>query len=181
MTKFKFIGVTMFQLPSTINIGTSFSCLISACIVRLRNLQEDPGGVLKADRYSMGAPLPEWQREACWTQEQQILLIESIWIGLPIGFYVINRQAEDSNGNPLPLSGVLIDGQQRMHGIEAYLNDKFKVFGAYWSEVPVIKQRDFRQTHFPLYETDIWDEAQLRDLYNRLNFGGVAHREDERA
>lgn len=181
MIKFKFIGATMFQLPETINIGTSFNCVIDACIMRLRNLQEDPGGVLKADRYAMGAPLPEWQREACWTQEQQILLIESIWIGLPIGFYVINKQDEDSSGSPHPLSGILIDGQQRMLAIETYLKDGFRVYGAYWSEVPVTKQRDFRQTHFPLYETNIWDETQLRDLYNRLNFGGVAHREDQKA
>lgn len=171
----------MFQPPKPINLGSSCSGVIDACIMRMRSLREDAEGVPKADRYALGAPLPEWQREACWTQEQKILLIESIWVGLPIGFYVINKEDEDSSGKPLPLSGALIDGQQRMLSIEDYLDDKFKVFGAYWSEVPIGHQRHFRRTHFPFYETNIWDEAQLRDLYNRLNFGGVAHREDQRA
>lgn len=171
----------MFQPPEPINLGSVSSGVIDACLVRLKNAQEDPEGVLKADRYAMGAPLPAWQREACWSREQQIELIESVWVGIPIGFYVINKEDEDDSGKPREHSGILIDGQQRMLALQAYLNDEFKVYGAYWSEVPIGNQRHFRRTHFPFYETEIWDEAQLRDLYNRLNFSGVAHREDQKA
>lgn len=171
----------MFQPPKPINLGSVSSSVIDACLARLRNATEEPESVLEADRYAMGAPLPSWQREACWSQDQQIRLIESIWVGIPIGFYVINKEDEDDSGTPREHSGVLIDGQQRMLALEAYFNNEFKVYGGYWRDVPLGLQRQFRRTHFPYYETDIWDEEQLRDLYNRLNFGGVAHREDQRA
>lgn len=171
----------MFQAPEKVNLGSPSNGTIDACLLRLRNLHEDPEGTLKADRYAMGAPLPEWQREACWSRDQQIRLIESIWIGLPIGFYVVNKEDEYDQGRPLSFSGVLIDGQQRMLALEAYLNNEFQVFGAYWRDVPIASQRQFRRTHFPFFETNIWDESQLRDLYNRLNFGGIPHREDQKA
>lgn len=171
----------MFQSPEKVNMGSPCQGVISACIMRKKDLEEDSEMILKADRYAMGAPLPEWQREACWTRDQQIRLIESIWIGLPIGFYVINREKVSHQGVPHKFSGILIDGQQRMLAVEAYLNNEFPVCGAYWKDTPLPKKREFRSAHFPYYEVSIWKESQLRELYNRLNFGGVAHREDQKA
>lgn len=171
----------MFQKPEVLNLGTSHSGIIGACRTRLRELRDDPEGVIKAERYAMGSPLPSWQREACWTQQQQIELIESIWLELPIGFYIVNREDWDHKGNPHPLSGLLIDGQQRMLAIEAYLNDEFEVFGAVWSDVPLAERRNFMRMKFPYFEVAIWDEDELKAVYNRLNFSGVRHTEDQRA
>lgn len=171
----------MFSPPEKINIGSVCNGVITACIARMKNLTEDSGGVLIAKRYAMGAPLPAWQRESCWSLDQNVRLIESIWAGIPIGFYIINVQSEDKKGVPLPYSGILIDGQQRMLALEAYINDEYTVYGSYWSDVHIIDKREFMHTHFPFYETKIQDESQLRDLYNKLNFGGVTHREDQKA
>lgn len=43
-----------------------------------------------ASRFVGGFPIPDWQRELCWDQEQEIKLIESIWLGLDIGCYTVN-------------------------------------------------------------------------------------------
>ena len=78
-------------------------------------------------------------------------------------------------------SGVVIDGQQRLKAIEDYLNDRFEVFGYKYSDLDVLDHRDFENIPFPCRVLHVWDEQELRDTYNRLNFGGVAHNDDEKA
>lgn len=142
---------------------------------------DDPARLLndQADRQVCGFPLPPWQRPLVWEQEQCIRFIESAWLGLSLGTYVVNRAG---NSERDPISNILIDGQQRLHALERYWSDEFPVFGYHWSELPIKEQRSFRMSVvFPQVEVTINDEAQLRDLYDRLNFGGTAHTEDQRA
>lgn len=139
-----------------------------------------------AERYLCGYPLPAFQRGLAWSHEQSMRFIESAWLGFELGKWVVTADAfvadEGHEGQRAldPRSGLLIDGQQRLAAIEAYTEDAFPVFGAYWSEVDAVDQRRFRQTSFACGVIPVIEEAKLRELYDRLNFGGTPHRAHER-
>ncbi|WP_162179383.1 DUF262 domain-containing protein [Vibrio nigripulchritudo] len=60
----------------------------------------------------MGLPLPAWQRPYEWDEVQQQRLIESIYLDLYHGVYVLNaNDYEGSEGKPRKFSGALLDGQ----------------------------------------------------------------------
>ena len=107
-----------------------------------------------------------------------IRLLESAWRGLNIGTYTIN-QSPNYDG---PLDNLLIDGQQRLYALQCYFEDRFPVYGYRWSEVTEVDRRGFLMgRHFSSYITKTEDEQYLRDYYNLMNFGGVAHDEGQRA
>lgn len=82
--------------------------------------------------------LPPFQRPPVWSVNQQIKLIESLWNGLPIGAYVFNQTTLYG-----ATDGWLLDGQQRITAILAYVNDKFPVLGYRFSKVTVPERRGF--------------------------------------
>lgn len=167
------------KMPDRINLGAGIASTMSAPMMQRREFKEDRYGTGNplGLRVVMGYFLPTWQRPLVWTQGQKVRLIESAWKGLSIGTYTYNRASLGS-----PYDNLLIDGQQRLHAIECYLNDEFPVFGYRWSEVTVVDRRIWEMTtHFRSYITETEDEAFLRNYYNLTNFGGTAHKETERA
>ena len=133
-----------------------------------------------ANRYVCGYPVPEFQRPLCWTVEQSVAFIESIIIQLSIGTYTVHDSDFTSKG-AIKFSGWLIDGQQRLYSLEQYFDSKFPVFGFYWSELTKAEKRKFLNIGFTQYKSALWDEELIRDLYNRLSFGGTAHKDNQRA
>lgn len=125
------------------------------------------------ERWLLKWKIPTWQRESVWTREQDVRLIESIWMGLPIATYVYNRV----NFSKHPLNEVLVDGQQRWTALDRYHRDEFSVYGYKWSELTELDQRDFFMRPFPCIETKLSDEGKLRDVYERLAYGGTPHPE----
>jgi hypothetical protein len=115
--------------------------------------------------------LPPFQRPPVWTTEQRIKLIESIWLELPIGAYIYNSPEQFQH----PTEGWLIDGQQRVGALFAYVADEFPVFGYRYSELPEIERSAFRNKRFPAIELTLTDAAELEDVYNRLAYGGTPH------
>ncbi len=132
-----------------------------------------------ATRYAVGFPLPSWQRPLVWTRRQSARFIESAWLGLHLGTLVVNGVRHEG-GRVNPLSGLLVDGQQRLAAIAAYLDDRLEVFGYRWSELGRHEQARFERTVFMRSEVSMWQESELRDLYDRLNFGGTPHDPRER-
>lgn len=137
--------------------------------------------------FVMGYPLPEFQRPPVWKEEQQASFIESIWLGLSPGSYVVNDfhhgewvKAEDREGLH-PYFWLLLDGQQRLRAIQAYLEGKFKVLGYHWSDLNELEHRRFGDTQFARVSVYLTTDEQLRDFYNRMNFGGTPHTEEQRA
>lgn len=123
--------------------------------------------------------LPPFQRPAVWTQEQQVRFIESVWNGYDIGRYVVYQPHHPEFSR---FTDCVIDGQQRIRAILAYVNSEFPVLGYRWSELPRVDKRRFEMITFNracIRET--MSEAQLRDMYNRMNYGGTPHTEDQRA
>jgi hypothetical protein len=115
--------------------------------------------------------LPPFQRPPVWTQAQQIRFLESAWSGLPIGVFVVNRPRFGS-----PYENWLLDGQQRIGAVLAYAADEFPVFGYRFSE---IANSDARRWHmgvnFSCLETNLEDVDELREVYDRLAYGGTPH------
>jgi uncharacterized protein with ParB-like and HNH nuclease domain len=115
--------------------------------------------------------LPPFQRPAVWSEAQQARFIESLWNHLPIGAYVVNR-SEDYNS---PFDCWLLDGQQRVTAVLAYVVDAFQVYGHRWSDLSVPERRSFENRTFTCLETDLDDLALLEDVYDRLAYGGTPH------
>jgi len=134
-----------------------------------------------ATRYVMGMPLPPWQRGLVWNEQQQRRFIESAWLGMHLGMVVINGRRHTADDGLHPLSGLLLDGQQRLAAIDAYVRSRFAVSGHYWRDLAPHERARFARTPFTRCEVSLWDEARLRDLYDRMNFGGTPHAPHERA
>lgn len=157
-------------MPDRIDLGRGFESCIGEAMLHWRDFK-----LLNHDTV-MGYIVPLWQRPLVWTSEQNIKLIESMWLGLPIGTYTFNRKWGSKFDN------LLIDGQQRMNAIQCYLSDEFSVFGYKWSETTKVDKRFFRSgVRFASYITETNDEEYLKGYYNMMNFGGTAHKESERA
>lgn len=168
------------SIPPRINLGQHLATTMAHPMMQretwIRDGRPNPFG----NRIVMGYRLPTWQRGAVWSREQQISFIESAWRGVPLGTYtyVVNYKMPE-------LDDLLIDGQQRLTAIENYISGEFSVFGLRFDELP---QRELRRwemsTMFACYRVDreeAADETYLRNYYNLMNFGGTAHRPEERA
>lgn len=161
-------------MPIPISLGQHMASTVCAPMYNWIDKDRDnPLGY----REVMGYFLPPWQRGLVWSQEQKIKLIESLWLGLNVGTYTFNRVKYGTKYDNL-----LIDGQQRLWSLQCYLSDEFPVFGYRWSELTEVDRRGFEMSrHFHCYITNSNDEEYLRSYYNTMNFGGTAHKEDERA
>ena len=119
---------------------------------------------------------------------EEIAEVVSAWTGIPLGTYMLT-QAELQQGAKVRycrLSNAVLDGQQRLHALELYLTDQLAVPDAsgrltLWSELDLPEQRWFKNRVFERSTTPLADEPTLRETYDLLNFGGVAHLESERA
>lgn len=128
----------------------------------------------------MGYKLPSWQRPGVWTEKQCVRFIESVWLGVGLSSFMVN----DSQDTELSL--ILLDGQQRLRAIERYWNGDFAIQGEdggsyFWSDLTEPERNHFYRIPFPWQETRYNSEAELRAAYDRHNFGGTAHADDQRA
>ena len=136
----------------------------------------------------LGHPLPPFQRPQVWTRAQSARFVESAILGLHLGTWCYNA-ADDYP--TVKVAGRdyfdrtdmwLIDGRQRLTALDSYWNDDFEAFGLRWSEVSQEKRRRFLNgTMFTAYELRTNDVDYLREVYDRLNFGGTPHAPAQRA
>lgn len=133
----------------------------------------------------MGYRIPTWQRDLVWTEAQKIKFIETMILGLPLGTFVTNASdASKKVGDRTffhKTDRLLIDGQQRLNALNDYFGDAFPVFGVVWSEVDGNDRWRILNSPFPAFEMRTSDENVLREVYDRLNYGGTAHTFEERA
>jgi hypothetical protein len=139
------------------------------------------------ERQLLGVVLPPWQRPEVWTQEMKVRFIEGIFLGFGTGYYVVNG-ADWTDGPAgavsMPMSGWLLDGQQRITAIRDFRAGAFAVFGdvRYPQMSEADQRKRFDRVAFPCIELAYTsDEECLKELYRRLNFGGLAHTEADLA
>ena len=170
------------RIPVRVTFDQQLTTMISTLLRQARD--EEALKSLNEDmslKRVLGYPLPSWQRGLVWSDEQSIRFIESVYSGVHLGTFVYNSTVLRS-----PFQSLLIDGQQRLHAIERYAADGFAVKGQdgiarLWSELTEQEQRHFGRMPFGFSVVKHEDEASLVSLYNLLNFGGVAHDENDRA
>lgn len=132
---------------------------------------------MEGERQLYSLLLPPWQRPPVWTLEQQTRYVENVFLGYPPGQYVTNGPDYENSGSK-PMSGWLIDGQQRITALGAFWQNKLPVFGSmHFDDLSKSEQRNrFMHVTFPALELDYIDDEQiLKDIYYRLAFGGTAH------
>ena len=179
----------MIQLPEPLFRGRSSALMVSE-MVRTRDEHEDLGyeghhaGYEKVGAYFV----PPFQRPAVWSPEQQRRLVESLHLNISIGSIVVtgSNDADPVTGRAAITCELLIDGQQRLRALTAYMHSGLRIFLGTpyehcWDELDVTQQRLFRSKPVGYIEIEEGDMETLRELYNRLNFGGTAHTEDQRA
>lgn len=141
-----------------------------------------PGPAVPSERRLMNLTLPPWQRPEVWSMDQKRRFVEGIFLGLGTGYYVVHGSDWDSAGQPKPMSGWLLDGQQRISALRDFLSGDMVIFGdVIFTEMSVPDQLRFKRRPFPCHELDYTDsEDTLKELYDRLNFGGTPHTEAQR-
>ena len=82
-----------------------------------------------------------------------------------------------------PCAGLLLDGQQRLGALRDFAAGDFPVFGTTrFADLSLAdRRRRFYRVTFPSIEMGATDEATLREVYDRLNFGGTPHPGEQRA
>lgn len=133
--------------------------------------------------------LPPFQRPAVWTDTQKIRFVESALLGISLGSLVV----VDALHCPMPSKDRfaatdrwLLDGQQRVSALLSYRNDEIEIFQGTecahrWSDLGEIERRRFHHIQIGLVKVQTDDPEYCREIYDRLNFGGTAHTEDQRA
>lgn len=135
------------------------------------------------ERTLMCWTLPPWQRPEVWDNARKKAFIEGVFLGIRPGFYVVHGSDWDRNGKPLPMSGWLLDGQQRVSAIRDFISGDLRIFeGIRFTDLPwAVQRRRFLSVTFPLIEIQYQhSEAVLKEIYERLNFGGMPHTEADR-
>lgn len=123
-----------------------------------------------------GFRLPWFQRPPVWTPTQQSAFIESLYLGFPFGMIVSTHGDE----HPPEHQHLLLDGQQRLTAVRAFLRGEIPAFGTFIHEyrpAAVDRLLDIPTSGTHLIEP-LTDE-QLLDLYLRLSFGGTPHRPED--
>jgi len=178
--------------PKRLNFGSPREFNLMALYFNKQKQESDPAHFTdfhEPSEWLLGYAIPPFQRPVVWDEERMVRFVESAIIGLNLGTWTYNSTMDlgghgtDEHGREIWKHDLwLIDGQQRLTALDRYWSDAFPVFGLYWSEVETNRQRQFlTSTHFPAFETRIRNEDEIRELYDRMNFGGVAHTEDQRA
>ncbi|AAL47509.1 DUF262 domain-containing protein [Vibrio cholerae] len=134
-----------------------------------------------AERMLGRFPLPKWQRQLVWSDAQKLSFIESVFMGYDLGSVMINSYEDLGNGLTRPMSDILIDGQQRISALLAFINNEFEYEGYFWKNLNRREQRRFLEREMGKRTTECYDENELKKVYNHLNFSGVRHEISEMA
>lgn len=133
--------------------------------------------------------IPSYQRPDVWTIDQKRRLVESVWLGISIGTIVVSDEGQmDPETGRYPIQADnLLDGKHRLYSLRAYMEEGMRIFVGTenehsWDELDLPKQRRFRNTPLGYITIDRdFSLDALKEVYNRLNFGGTVHTEDQRA
>lgn len=104
-------------------------------------------------------------------------------MGVGLGSFMVNCAY---GGTSEDVHMVLLDGQQRLRSIERYWADELAVTGDdgngyFWSEMREDERAHFMRIPFPWIETSYKTDAEMREAYNRHNFGGTNHTKNQHA
>jgi hypothetical protein len=169
----------VYRFPARRYFGTQMQTTLLHMEMSRHRMNEKLDAEGYAGRRVLGYKLTEWQRQPKWDVDQCIKFIESIWLGVGLGHFMVNSHFEND-----AIDGILLDGQQRLFAIERYWNGEFTIQGddgkAYhWTDLTEDEHRHFFRIPFPWIESQYKTEQECVDAYNRHNFSGTPHEAHE--
>ncbi|WP_202629579.1 DUF262 domain-containing protein [Cronobacter dublinensis] len=121
--------------------------------------------------------IPDYQREFVWSNIQKSRFIESLLLNIPIPYVFVADIGNDDGRLEI------VDGSQRIRTLYHFLNDKFTLTGLkkltsangfkYSDFTPARKLRFDRKTIRMIELTELCDEEARREIFDRLNTGGI--------
>jgi hypothetical protein len=157
------------MLPERIDLGRLGQFCVGHCFYTKSNPCRGVGEKL------MNFVVPDFQRPPVWSKRQQVSFMESLILGLPVGTYCYSSAID----NP-KVDGWLIDGQQRIRALAAFVEGDIEVFGCRWPSLERHEQRRIENQPFPAYVLLECSEKELLTRYVRLNYSGTPHTEADK-
>lgn len=168
----------MSKIPPPIMHATT----ISSCVGEFMLSSPRTPHLYAGERALLGLVVPPFQRPAVWEIARQARFIESLFLGLNSTAIVVTDNEWSNDGRRLPQTSWIIDGQQRLTALAAFLSGELAIFdNVRFADLDAADRR--RLDHAPLARIKVsyrTSEADLKTLYERLAFGGLAHSEDDR-
>ena len=132
---------------------------------------------LESEKTLVNFVLPPWSPGADWNKDKQARFIENIFLGVPIGYYVIHAPQWRTSGAK-PMSGWLLDGANRITAIRDFVENRVSIFNGILHDDldQLTRERRFYHQPFPCFELQYSDDLQhLRAIYEHLNYGKLEH------
>lgn len=148
-------------------------------------IREFPISVI-VDKYQIGLEedkaeifIPDYQREFVWSKNHQSRFIESLLLNLPIPYLFVADVNDGENAGRIEI----VDGSQRIRTLHAFLNDLLQLSnlqklpsanGFVFSDFSKARQLRFARKTIRMIElTEYCDEETRREIFDRLNSGGI--------
>lgn len=115
---------------------------------------------------------PDFQRREVWAQSAKIMLIDSILSDIPLPKIFLAKTIKGGS-----VHRVVIDGQQRISAILAFLRDQFILeppysgpfLGKRFSDFNETETDNFLRYRIDFNEADNPSDREVRDVYMRVN------------
>lgn len=115
---------------------------------------------------------PDYQRHEVWSDAAKIMLMDTILRAIPMPKAFVSSAIRDGQ-----VYRTVIDGQQRISSILAFLEDKFSLEtpysgehkGSFFSQLPEDVRNEFLQYRIDFNEAIGFSDDELRETYSRLN------------
>lgn len=123
--------------------------------------------------------IPDFQRCHVWTREQQTAYIENMLRGFPSGrdvYYNHPTWGTFENAEKYPLE--IIDGQQRINAVTAFMNNEFPVFGNNYRK-DFEGGLDYHTAFFKVHVLRMKTRREVIEWYLSFNAGGTIHSAEE--
>lgn len=132
--------------------------------------------------YNKNGEKEYYQRDFVWTLKDKQLFIDSIYNRLNCGQILLRQKSfkwmmqEAENGADVVYEWDIVDGKQRLHTIEQFINNEFPdSYGNYWNDLSDYARLQFEDSHCLTYgemEENSTDEDTIKAFLG-VNFTGV--------
>lgn len=120
---------------------------------------------------------PDFQRQEVWSEAAKVMLMDTILKAIPMPKVFVSSEIKDDQ-----VYRTVIDGQQRIGSILAFLDNRFSLVYPYqgdyaglkFSELPESVRKMFLQYRIDFNEAVGFSDDELRETYSRLNKYSVA-------
>ena len=109
---------------------------------------------------------PDYQRDYVWTEEDEELLIDSIFLNADIGKFVLIRT------NDARYLYDILDGKQRLHTLIRFYENRFPYKGMYYNDLSPRDKNTFISHMISVGEIEETDRKIILEQFLRLNRSG---------